>query len=333
MKPSNLFAVCIIAIGVVWILAFSDILKPRPTEKADNYRIAIARYFSSQPSLDRYVKSLKQELAAEGFIDGKNVTYIEKSVSEQPTLIPNMVADIVAQDPDLVISVTTGVSSAFVDKLNVPLVFGAVTDPVGAGIVDSLNEPRYNITGTSDAWAYREQLLLVNEIDKNIKKLGVVFDPGNAASQYGMKQIRQYAKELDFEIEEVGVSSLGEMNLALSTLTPNVDALFLSSDTTVISGIASATNAAINNKIPLFVGDDGTVSKGGMAGVSVGYAELGKQAGNIVARALRGERNIPVFVGIGTDVHINLKSAELMNVDIPTKTLNRAKQIYKEISK
>ena len=109
------------------------------------------------------------------------------------------------------------------------------------------------------------------------------------------------------------------------------DALFLSSDNTVIGGVAAAVKVAVEHKMPLYVGDSGTVEKGGLAAVSVGYSELGTETGKLVIRTLNGERNIPTVVGRGSEVYVNKKAAEMMGVTIPEEVLQGATKVYEEI--
>ena len=100
----------------------------------------------------------------------------------------------------------------------------------------------------------------------------------------------------------------------------------------MIGGVAAAVRVAIEHKLPLYVGDSGTVEKGGLAAVSVGYGELGSETGKLVVRSLNGERNIPTVVAKGTAVYINKKAAALMGVSIPEPILRNATKIYQEIS-
>ena len=127
------------------------------------------------------------------------------------------------------------------------------------------------------------------------------------------------------------MSSTIDVYPVAQSLAGRVDALFLSSDNTVIAGVAAAVKVAVEHKIPLYVGDSGTVERGGVAAVSVGYAELGTETGRLVARVLNGERNIPTVVGKGTEVYINMKAAEMMGVNVPDGVLRNVKKVYREI--
>ena len=115
------------------------------------------------------------------------------------------------------------------------------------------------------------------------------------------------------------------------SLAGKCDALFLSSDNTVIGGVAGAVKVAADRKVPLFVGDSGTVAKGGIAAVSVGYFALGEHTGMLVDRLLKGERNIPMVLAQRTEVYVNSKAAQMMGVEIPEPVLRRAVKVYESI--
>jgi putative ABC transport system substrate-binding protein len=88
---------------------------------------------------------------------------------------------------------------------------------------------------------------------------------------------------------------------------------------------------AVEKKLALYVGDSGTVEKGGLAAVSVGYAELGTKTGDLVARVLKGEKNIPTVVAHGDEVYLNKKAAELMGISLPEAVTKRATKVYDHI--
>lgn len=298
-------------------------------QKGDMKVIGVAM-FMSHPALDAVLENAKKELAQQGYIEGKNTKYIIKNANGQISLTAGIASDLAAQSPDLIIAVATPMAQAVVKSAKCPVVFAAVTDPVGGGVVKSLKGEE-KITGTSDAWPYEDQLKLIRQITPQAKKLGVIFNPGETAAHYGMKEIRTYAPAIGFELVERAVNSTNDVYAAAQDLSTKVDALFLSSDNTVISGMAAALKVAKERKLPLYVGDSGTVEKGGLAAVSVGYSALGTETGKLAVRILKGERNIPVFVSKGTEIFINSKSAELMGVKFPDEVVKKATKIFTEI--
>jgi putative tryptophan/tyrosine transport system substrate-binding protein len=294
------------------------------------YTIAIGT-FMAEPSLDAVQQGLRAELTDEGFVSDKNVDYVVQNANAQQQLVATIANSLANRDPNVIVAITTPIAEAVAKVAKAPVVFAAVTDPVGAGLVASLDKGESNITGTSDAWPYRDQLQLIHEITPNVTRLGVLFNPGETASQYGIRRIREYATELGFTLVEAPVSSTNDVYAAARGLVGRVDALYLSSDNTVISGMAGALQVARQNKLPLYVGDSGSVQRGGLAAVSVGYYALGRDTGKLVARVLRGERNIPTVVEGGTEVFVNTRAAALMDVTIPQAILGRATKVFDTI--
>lgn len=299
---------------------------------AQSKTVAIATLMS-HPALDDVQAGLKEELARRGWKEGQNLKFIERNANQQMQLLATIASDIAGRSPDVSVAITTPMAQSMARAISGPLVFAAVTDPVGAGLVPDLEHGHGLISGTSDAWPYKAQLALIREMLPKAKTIGVLYNPGEAASQYGLVQIRRDAPEFGFTLIEAGVSSVAEVRPVSENLAGRVDALFLSSDNTVIGGMVGALSVAIERHVPLFVGDSGTVARGGLAAVSVGYRELGHRTGELVDRFLRGERDIPTIVSQGEETYVNLRAAELMRVTIPATVIQRSTKVYKDIAR
>jgi len=319
-------AVLVIAVVVISVIVASQFVKSKPDTKV----VAIATLMS-HPALDAVQENLKKELERQGLVEGKNIRYVIRNANGQVQLAANIATELTSQEPNVIVAVTTPMAQAVAKTARCPVVFAAVTDPVGAGLVRSLNTGEETITGTSDAWPYEDQLKLIRQISPNAKRLGVLYNPGEAASQYGIKEIRRFAPGLGFELVEGSVSSTGEVYPVAENLAGRVDALFLSSDNTVIGGVAAAVKVAVKHKMALYVGDSGTVEKGGLAAVSVGYSELGTETGKLVMRSLNGERSIPTIVARGSKVYLNKRAAQMMGVTLPDEVVRNATKVYEEI--
>ena len=321
--------IIIALVGLVFIVVAVFVLQ---TSRSSGRTVAIATLMSHL-ALDEVQEGMLEELASRGWRDGERVTFVIRNANQQMQLVPTIASDLAAQDADVTVAITTPMAQAIARVARGPLVFAAVTDPVGAGLVPDLENGHGQVTGTSDAWPYRAQLELIREILPKARMLGVLYNPGEAASQYGIRRIRANARSLNFELIEAGVNTVNEVRPVAENLAGRVDALFLSSDNTVIGGMAGALSVATERRLPLFVGDSGTVERGGIAAVSVGYRELGRRTGELVDRFLNGERDIPPFVAQGVEVHVNRKAAELMAVELPRSVLDRAARVYTEISR
>lgn len=326
MNKKNL-AYVLIAVAAIAILFV--VLSP-PLSRTDMKVVAIATLMS-HPALDAVAAGVREQLTEEGYVEGQQIRYVIRNANGQVQLAANIANELATLKPDVIVAITTPMAQAVAKVATCPVVFGAVTDPVGAGLVQSVDKGEPNITGTSDAWPYEDQLKLIRRISPNVKRLGVLYNPGEAASQYGIKEIRKYAPLHGFELVEGAVSSTGEVYAVAQNLASRTDALFLSSDNTVIGGVAAAVKVAVRQKKPLYVGDSGTVEKGGLAAVSVGYSELGLETGRLVDRLLKGQKNIPTVVAHGSEVYLNKKAAEMMGITIPDDVLKNATKVFYHI--
>lgn len=296
------------------------------------YSIGIATLMS-HPALDTVINSMKEELTTRGYIEGKNIQYILKNANGQINLTSIIAQDLSNTKLDVIVAITTPMAQSIAKMAHTPVVFSAVTDPVGAGIVEDLSKGQKGITGVSDAWPYDAQISLIVEIVPDATTIGVLFNPSEAASQYGIKQIRRITSEKEYKLIEAAAHSTSEVYTAASSIIGSVDVLYLSSDNTVIEGVAGAIKVAIEAKKPLIVGDSGTVAKGGLAAVSVGYTGVGKETGILVDRVLRGEDEIPTVVAKGNDIFLNKEAAKLMSITFTESLIKKATKVYDRIEK
>ncbi len=270
---------------------------------------------------------MEDELRAAGYTN-----IVERNADGQSSILPMIARQFDERNPALIISITTPAAQAVAKVSHAPHVFSAVTNPIDAGLVPSLEHPGATITGTSDAWPYLDQLRIIREILPQSKRLGVIFNPGESAAAYGLAQLRVLAPQVGFQLVEGPISSTGDEYSAARELASNCDALLIDSDNTAISGEAAAVRVAQQRRVPLFAGDSGSVAKGAVAAVSVGYEQLGTETGKLAVRMLRGERNLPVFVGRGDEIILNTEAARTMGVKLPPRLISRAKQVYTEIT-
>lgn len=299
---------------------------PAPAPK----RVVIATLLS-HPSLDEIATALRTRMGELGWREGVDIAYVDRNANGNPQLTATIAADIQQMRPDAVVPITTPMAQAVAKAVSVPIVFAAVTDPVGAGLVASLAEAKENMTGVADAWPYEQQLELLREIQPKVRRVAVLLNPADPASDYGIRQIRAHAERLGFELVEASCASSSEVGTVAASVIDRVDAVYLSSDATVISGFAGAARVCFRAKKPLIVGDRGTVEKGGLATVSVGYSGVGRETANLLDRVLKGERRIPVVVARGDELFVNLKAAELSGITIPDGVKARAKEVFLKI--
>jgi putative ABC transport system substrate-binding protein len=231
------------------------------------------------------------------------------------------------KEPNIMLALATPSAQACQKVTNkIPIIFGAITDPINAGLVKSINIPGGNITGTSDQWPYEKQFSFLREILPNAKTIGVILNPSESNTEASMKIIREIVKKYNFEIVEAPVSSTSEIFSAANSLVGKCDVFFAPADNTVLSGLEAFVKVARTNNIPLFVGDEGSVEKGGIATFGIDYYQLGRETGNLIIQVLEGKNisNIPVVVGSSGKLIINKEAMEYFKLNIPDKYLKES---------
>jgi putative tryptophan/tyrosine transport system substrate-binding protein len=316
---------------LAWCVGLMLIIAALTKATADELKVIGIATLVTHPALDAVQNGLKQELARRGYVEGKTISYLVRNAAGQIHLAATIAGELAVHQPAVTVAITTPMAQAVTKAVAGPIVFAAVTDPVGAGLVESLDRGERDITGTSDAWPYEDQLKLIREIATTVHRLGVLNNPGEPPSQHGMNQLRLFAPGLGFEIVDGTINSTLDVYPVTQSLASQVDGLLLTSANSVIAGMAGALKVAVDHKIPFFVGDCGSVKRGGLAAVGVGYFELGVETGKMVARMLDGERKIPIFVANGSETCVNTEAAKLMGTTIPDSVLRRATQVYSKI--
>lgn len=293
--------------------------------------IAIAN-LQKHPILDAVEAGVIDELKREGYGNGvAGIRYIIRNAAGDKQQISTIAIELGAQNPDVVIAISTPIAQAVVQKFKGKVVFGALTDPISAGVVGSLDGSNPNVTGTTDAIPYDEQLKLIRKLSPSVIRLGLLFNPGEGSSQFAVPRIKGAAPKLGFEIVEGPVNSTQEVYSVALGLAGRVDAFLISTDNTVAAGIAGAVKVGIERKIPVFACDSGSVEQGAIGAVSPGYYDIGLETGKLAVRFLKGESGLPVAFPKAGYVYLNRKAAEQMGLVISKDIMSHAAKVYEEI--
>jgi len=286
--------------------------------------------FVEHPALDSAVQGFKDALADEGFQDA--VFTVHNAQANMSTVL-QIVSQIQGEKPDLVLAVATPSAQSTAQKIkDIPVLFTAVTDPKSAGLVDSMDRPGHNVTGTTDMNPIEAQVALIREIHPQAKNLGVIYNAGEANSVVQVEILKTAAAKNGFELKEAVTVNTAGVFQAAKSLVGAVEVIYLPTDNTVISSQDSVTKVAVENKIPVYPGEAESVRKGGVASLALDYYELGRQTGVQAARILRGEAkpaDMPVETQKETSLVVNLTFAESVGAVLPQSVLDRAQETVK----
>lgn len=278
------------------------------------------------PALDALRQGVKDELSAQGL----KVIYHDH-IAQGNIATANLIAkQIQGEQPDVVVGIATPTAQACAQAIkSLPIVFAAVTDPVGAGLVQSLETPGGNITGTTDMSPIDRQLELIFEFLPTLKKIGVIYNSGEANSITLVRVLREEASKRGVTVEEATVSNSAGVFQAAKSLIGKADAVYIPTDNTVVSAFEAITQVGYQAKLPIFAADTDSVSRGAIAALAVDYYKMGRQTGEMVSRVFKGAKpaNMPVETLREFQIHLNPGSAAKMGLNVPEALLKKANKI------
>lgn len=200
---------------------------------------------------------------------------------------------------DVIVAIATPSAQAAAQYAkDIPVVFAAVSDPIGAGLVKDLTKPDKNITGTSDEVQVDQIMDLALEMYPETKTVGLLYNSGEANSVSNIKRVKEYLETNSISYVEGTVTNTSEVQTATQVLANKCDIIFTPNDNTVASAMEVVAQTTKQLKIPCFVGADSMVGDGGLATVGINYKQLGKETGTMVIKVLKGTAvaDIPVKV-------------------------------------
>jgi putative ABC transport system substrate-binding protein len=292
------------------------------TSKA--YKIGVTQ-IATHPALDGAVQGFKDALAEKGFT---NVTYDMQNAQGDMATASSIAQKFASESLDLILGVATPTTQAVVKAVTTtPIVFTAVTDPVGAGLVTTPEAPDANVTGVSDLIKPVTPILeLATQLNPDAKKVGIVYNAGESNSAFIVKQVEAEAGPLGLTIVKATAGTSAEVQAAAQSLVGRVDTIAVIGDNTAVTALEAIVKVCEQNKIPLLAGDTDSVKRGAAAGYGFDYADLGKQAGYQAALILSGTpiSSIPVEYAKDLQFSINEKAAKAQGVTIPSDLVAKA---------
>lgn len=266
--------------------------------------------------------------------DGENVTIDCQQANGEASNVTSILQSFEGEGCDIIVAITTPcaqLAAPYSEKI--PVVFSAVTDPVAAGIVDSLESTGGNITGTSDALDIDKILDFATQI-KEIETLGYLYNSGEANSVACLEKVKEYCSSKGIDVKEMAVTNSSEVKMAAESLCEDVDAIFSPNDNTIAGTMNVVAEVANSKKVPIFVGADSMVKDGGFGTVGIEYTDLGIETANMVDSILKGDKKaseIPVKVfNEDLSTYINKTTADEIGIEIPEEILNGEKTIIFE---
>ena len=288
----------------------------------------------THPALDAVREGVIDGLAANGYDDNLTVDY--QNSEGDPSLFASIAQQFVTNDVDIIVAIATPNAQAAVAAAkgtDIPVVFSAITDPVGAGLVSNWeSHADENVTGVSDMIVVSDDVDLIMEIIPDLETLGTIYNAGESNSVFLVDKLNDACEALGIEVEEATVSTSADVATATQSLVGRVDAIWVGTDNTVVTALEALIGTCEDNNIPLFAADEDSIERGCIAAYSFDYYDIGYQTGGMVARILKGTKasTIPVEKGEVISLSVNTAAAERMGITLPQDIIDLAKTVYKE---
>jgi putative ABC transport system substrate-binding protein len=287
--------------------------------------------FASHPALDQSREGFVDFLAQAGYKDGEKVKLDIQNAQRDMSIARTIAKKFVSDNKDMIFTIATPASQAAAkETTTIPIVFSTVTDPVKAGLVKSIESSGNNVTGVSDLIPVKTQIELLLKIAPKIKKLGIIFNPGEDNARVLVEMTRQAAKELNLELRDAPVTNTGEVFAAAQSLVGKVDGIYTIQDNTVSSAIESVVKVGNNNQLPVLVPGIPSVERGGLATVGTSFYNIGRIAGEQAVRIMKGAKpsEIPVAFAKDFEIYLNQKTADEIGIKFSEDLKSKAKKIY-----
>jgi len=291
-----------------------------PSSNEKIYKVGLIQLVE-HPSLDYVREGMLQAIKDNGFEQGVNIEIDYQNAQADQSTMNSIATKFVGDQVDLIISITTPATQVVAaNTTDIPIVFGAVTDPVAAKLVESLDKPNTNVTGVSDLNPFEAQFEMMQKVVPDAKKIGIVFNTSEVNSQVQVDKAKEFGTKLGYEIITAPIVNSSEVLQAAQMLAgKDIDAFYVITDNTVAQSINSLSQVAIENNIPTIVAEDSQVAGGCLISIGIDYKIHGYQAGEMAVRVLKGADPSVMPIEFQQDlmVVINSETQKALDIEIP----------------
>lgn len=302
----------------------------------ESYVIGIGQ-FAEHGSLDNCRTGFLQGLAAEGIVEGKNLTVMYENSQADGGTASQIINNFVSKKADLICAIATPMAqSAYsgAKKSDIPVIYTAVTDPVLAELAAADGTPVGDISGTSDKLPVESQLEMIRTLLPEAKKIGIMYSTSEINSVSAIEEYKAAAPTYGFEIVESGISSTSDIPLAADNLLEKVDCINNLTDNTVVSSLPIILDKAAKKNIPVFGSEIEQVRIGCLATVGLDYIALGEQTGKMAAQVLKGDKKaseLKFEIIEEASFYGNNQVAKNLGITIPEALSSTAAGMFDEI--
>ena len=318
MKVVRKLLAPLLVVGIL-LTSLISLHQLKADKKKDVFRIGISQFITHQ-SLDATREGFVDELAKQGYVEGKNIEIdLQNAQGEQRNL--KTISQQLAESSDVVLAIATPSAQSLANTTQTtPVIFSAVTDPVSAKLVESREHPGGNVTGTSDqsSDAISTQINLIKKVLPKAKTIGILYTQSEPNSVVQKDEAKRLLEEKGFTVVEKTILDSNNVKAAAESLMAEVDMVFVPTDNIISSTMETVKQVSIKHKVPVFGGSTEMVAVGGLYNYGTNYEELGRQTARMLIRVLKGEKpeNMAVELPEKLELHTNQEMADALGIDI-----------------
>lgn len=288
---------------------------------------------ADHPSLDAAREGFLEELDKEGI----SYKLIDHRAGGDISLIPQLASDLKIKGADLIYTIGTPAAQGVYNIVNDrPILFTAVTDPIGAGLVDEKKRTGKNITGVSD---YVDPAKVIDDFLKvypETKTFATMYNTNEQNSLVQIEALEKALKERGLSLKKQGVSSINDIPQALASLKSGTDAMVTVTDNVVVNAMPVIAKTLKDEKIPSLAFDEGSVENGALLAEGVNYRKIGQRAGQMAGEILKANKDIkdiPFEDAKDLEMLVNKETAGVLGLDLKNEGLKDAKIMEKKEGK
>lgn len=286
------------------------------------------------PSLDDIRRGIIDELADNGYVEGKNLTVNYQSAQGNTATAGQIAKQFVGDMPDAIVALSTpSAQSIAASTTTIPLIYTAVSDPVAAKLLDTAGKPvQSNITGLSSQLPLEPQLDLIQQVKPDAKTIGYVYSPGEANSVILRDRLKEALPKRGLKLLDIPANRPTDIGMATRSLAGKADLIYTSMDNNVASAFESMTSAANELRIPIIASDEFSVQRGATAALGVNDYDFGRTTGKMAYRVLNGEAIVDIKPEVMNTLtlYVSPKHAQAQGVTLPADVLKDAVDVDKK---
>ncbi|MDK9736663.1 ABC transporter substrate-binding protein [Vibrio sp. D404a] len=293
---------------------------------ASSAKVSISQIID-HPDLNATHRGLIDGLKERGYEDGKNLELTSQVADGKPAQAARIARELVSKNPHVLVGIATPSSQALVSATRtIPIVFTAVTDPVGARLVRRLENPGRNVTGLSDLSPVHQHVELIKQSMLDVDSIGVVYNPAESNAVTLISILKGAAEQHDLALHIEPVFTVDEVEEKTRIVAKKSDVVYAMTDNTVASAIDDLIQAANNQNTPVFAGTTAYVNKGAVLGAGLDYYQIGLETAEYVVAILEGEKpgKLDVKTPNRSALKVNLEALKKFRITLPSSILNQA---------